>query len=696
MPPLSNSEDWKMTPERFRQVRNVFEAALERIPGDRSAFLDEAVKSDDDLRAHAKRMLEAYERTVTFLDGSDTAPVELRTDPRRMEGRRLGAYEVLREIGRGGMGTVYLARRADGLFEQQVAIKVVNPENSAREIVERFEQERAILASLEHPNIARLYDGGSTEEGWPYFVMEYVEGKPIDDWCDERKLNISARVALFRTICGAVHFAHQRRVIHRDLKPGNILVTEDGTVKLLDFGIAKLVRVDADQKTVLATRTGIRLMTPEYASPEQIRAEATTPLTDLYSLGVILYELLTGRRPYPLKSRVFHEIVRVVCEEPPTRPSTAVTEADQRPGDEGKTITIAPGLFSQTREGTPSDLKRRLSGDLDGILLKTLEKDPRQRYRSVEQLSTDLERHLNGQPIIAGHSGWLADSNRFLSRHRMTIVAVVVLLVALWTGGIRIDWRGVALIFGAAALSGLWHLATDPELAARYSGHTYAIGGAIAALFLLIAGVAGSSLKYLYPGLSSNRVVMALAIPPLAIASIYLITLLVAWTFRNRWAGGLITKMRLEPTSGFVFLLVMIANLPDAVSNVFHGGEPVNKTLNQALVVMIALAFLGNYTLLKVLEVRERGLLYCGRLISWLDIEGYTWEITTPRQELVVFSMRRPKRLTLCLKVRRLLRILPAIRIPIPSGYQAELERILDRHLSEWPDDRQTDKSTEG
>jgi len=394
-----------MTPERFRQVRNLFEAALEKQPAEREVFVDEAAQSDQDLRAEVERMLDAHQRTVTFLDGSVAAPAGLRTDPRRMEGRHLGAYEVLREIGRGGMGTVYLARRDDGLFQQQVAIKVVTPESAGGEIVRRFEQEREILASLQHPNIARLYDGGSTEEGWPYFVMEYVEGKPIDEWCEERKLNVSERVRLFRSVCAAVNYAHEHRVVHRDLKPGNILVTPDGTVKLLDFGIAKLVRVEADQKTALVTRTGIRLMTPEYASPEQVRAEETTPLTDLYSLGVILYELVTGRKPYRLKSRIFHEVVRVVCEQPPTLPSIAVTEMDVRPRDDGKTVTVAPGLLSQSREGTPSDLKRRLSGDLDSILLKALEKEPRRRYRSVEQFSTDLEWHLSGRPIMAEQSG---------------------------------------------------------------------------------------------------------------------------------------------------------------------------------------------------------------------------------------------------------------------------------------------------
>jgi eukaryotic-like serine/threonine-protein kinase len=453
-------------------------------------------------------MLDAHESTVTFLDGALAAPAELRTDPRRLEGRRLGNYEILREIGRGGMGTVYLARRSDGLFEQQVAIKVVTPESAGHEVIERFEQERAILASLQHPNIARLYDAGSTEEGWPYFVMEYVEGKPIDQWCDDRKLNISERIRLFRAVCDAVQFALQHRVIHRDLKPANILVTEQGTVKLLDFGIAKLVSVDADQKTALATRTGTRLMTPEYASPEQVRAEEITPLSDLYSLGVILYELVTGRRPYRLKSRIFHEIVRVVCEQPPTRPSSVVTEIEERPGEGGRTVTIAPGVLSGSREGTPSDLKRRLSGDLDGILLKALEKDPRRRYRSVDQFSMDLDRHLKGEPVLVAKAGLFADSVRVASKYRFGILVGLVLLVAFITGGIRIDWRGIALVAGTAAALGLWHLATDRELGARISetgfgGATVVIivGGIVVGVLWKLGGwllICGALLGFFY------------------------------------------------------------------------------------------------------------------------------------------------------------------------------------------------------
>jgi serine/threonine protein kinase len=376
-----------MTPERFRQVRNLFEAAIEKDPAARPAFIAEAAQSDADLEQEVHRMMDAHARRVTFLDGTLTAPIELRTDPLRMEGRRLGHWEILTEIGRGGMGTVYSARRADGVYDQRVAVKVVTPAAGGEEVVRRFSQERTILAGLDHPNIARIYDGGATEEGWPYFVMEFVDGMPIDSWCDKQRLNTSERVRLFRTVCSAVHHAHQQGVIHRDLKPGNILVTNDGTVKLLDFGIAKLMHTATENRTAIATRTGIRLMTPEYASPEQLLADETTALTDVYSLGVILYELLTGRKPYRIKSRVLHEIVRAVCEEPVRRPSSTVTDPYQSVTREGLTQSLAPGFLSASREGTPVDLKRRLNGDLDGILSKVLEKKPEDRYRSVEQFS---------------------------------------------------------------------------------------------------------------------------------------------------------------------------------------------------------------------------------------------------------------------------------------------------------------------
>jgi serine/threonine protein kinase len=669
-----------MTPERFCQVRNVFEAALERAPAERAAFLDEAARSDSDLHSQVKRMLIAHENTVSFIDGAVVAPAELRTDPRRMEGRCLGPYEILREIGRGGMGTVYLAHRSDGLFEQRVAIKIVTPQSAGREVIERFEQERAILASLEHPNIARLYDGGSTEEGWPYFVMEYVEGQPIDQWCDDRRLSTSERIRLFRTSCDAVQYALQHRVIHRDLKPGNILVTEEGTVKLLDFGIAKLVRVDADQTTALATRTGMRLMTPEYASPEQIRAEEVTPLSDLYSLGVILYELLTGRRPYRLKSRIFHEIVRAVCEEAPTRPSSVVAEPDERPGEGGKTITIAPGVLSGPREGTPFDLKRRLSGDLDGILLRALEKDPHRRYRSVDQFSSDLDRHLKGEPVLAAKAGRFSDVARIASKYRVSAALALALLLAFLMGGIRIDWRGIAVVAGTAAALGLWHIATDRELGARISQNL-----SWREVVLIVCGVGGlvvPLMTHFFPSWTGNQITRWVLMCSVLFGFLYVTSLLTAWMFRRLWAGPLVSSIRtLERPLWYLPVMLL-----------YNCAIVLRTSLRHTPDWYFAASYLGLITTLVIftvlvfpfLEVRERGLLHRGRLISWLNIERYEWESSAEPGELVVLSIR-PTKAVLRLHVSRLFSILPAPGIRVPKEHQEHLEGLLKRHLSEWP-----------
>ena len=680
-----------MTPERFRQVRNLFEAVLEKQPAEREVFVDEAAQSDQDLRAEVERMLDAHQRTVTFLDGSVAAPTELRTDPRRMEGRQLGPYEILREIGRGGMGTVYLGRRNDGLFQQRVAIKVVTPETAGGEIIQRFEQERQILASLEHPNIARIYDGGSTEEGWPYFVMEHVEGKPIDEWCEDRKLNVSERVRLFQSVCAAVHYAHQHRVIHRDLKPGNILVTADGTVKLLDFGIAKVVRVEPDQKTALVTRTGIRLMTPEYASPEQVRAEETTPLTDLYSLGVILYELITGRKPYRLKSHIFHEVVRVVCEQPATLPSVAVTEMDVRPGKDGKTVTVAPGALSQSREGTPSDLKRRLSGDLDSILLKTLEKEPRSRYRSVEQFSSDLERHLDGQPIMAQQSGRLSELARAAGRHKLTIALGLALLLALFIGGIRVDWRGIGLVAGAAALLALWHAATDRKLGSKISETVYGGGMFIFFSCALVLVALLSLATYFLPGWSGELMAETAMLTGALVGTGYFGTLLGAWMFRERWAGSLVLSMRTSDRLG-AQLCVLTSNGFNVVNGLFREGHtqatPHGLSFSAGVAWLTLIAVLGACLLVffRKIEVRDRGILHRGRLISWLNIERYEWEPSAMPGELTFLSIARPQKAVLRLHVARRFTFLATPRIRIGEGDREQLEMILNRHLSAWPE----------
>jgi serine/threonine protein kinase len=268
--------------------------------------------------------------------------------------------------------------------------------------VTRFLAERQILASLDHPNIARLFDGGVTEDGLPYFVMEYIEGLPIDEYSDSQKLSTAERLRLFRAVCAAVNYAHQKLVVHRDIKPTNILVTAEGTPKLLDFGIAKLLAPDASSNIANQTATTRQFMTPGYASPEQVRGEPITTSSDVYSLGVLLYELLTGHRPYNFKSGAPQEIARVICEQEPERPSTAIHRVEEQTDASGVTrITLTPESVSKPREGQVDKLRRRLVGDIDMIVLKAMRKEPHRRYGSVEQFSEDIRRHLEGLPVIA-------------------------------------------------------------------------------------------------------------------------------------------------------------------------------------------------------------------------------------------------------------------------------------------------------
>ncbi len=422
-----------MTPERFQQIRNLFEQTLERPPEQRTAFLEQACAEDRELRAEVQRMLIADAQLESPIDlpavvavGPPIAP-DLSSN---LQGRRIGAYLIHERIGSGGMGVVYRATRVDKVFRKEVAFKVIRPGLGSPEIAQRFQQEREILASLDHPHIARLLDGGSTPQGLPYFVMEYVEATPIHEYCDEHKLNVTERLNLFQSVCEAIQYAHQNLVVHRDLKPGNILVTKDRTVKLLDFGIAKLLRPTEDGITACMTLQGLLVMTPEYASPEQIKGEAITTASDIYTLGVVLYELLTGHRPYRLKSRVLHEIAKVICEEEPTRPSSVVSENEEGAGKDQDPPQITPEQVSQVREGKPERLKRRLSGDLDHILLHALREEPQRRYSSIEQFKEDLRRHLHGLPVVAQRDTLRYRAGKFVRRHRGgVLVATTTLLV---------------------------------------------------------------------------------------------------------------------------------------------------------------------------------------------------------------------------------------------------------------------------
>jgi eukaryotic-like serine/threonine-protein kinase len=392
-----------MHSERRKDVEEIFDAAIERAPGDRHAFLLEACAGDQSLIQEVVTLIDYYEHSGQ-VNASPAAsePDEsvLMIEPSPLIGRRIGAYRIVREIDRGGMGTVFLAVRADDAFQKRVAIKLIKRGMDTDFVLSRFRRERQILASLDHPNIAPLLDGGTTEDGLPYFVMEYIEGQRLYHYCDAQRLNIRERLSLFRHICDAVHYAHQNLVVHRDIKPSNILVTADGTPRLLDFGIAKLLNPELSLDTIAPTATEMRLMTPEYASPEQVRGERVTPASDIYSLGILLFELLTGHRPYGFPSRAPHEIARVICEDEADYPSYAVSRAiNILPiySIHGKATTL--DQICQSRNSTMEDLRRGLAGNLDYIILKALHKEPWRRYQSVDHLRRDIVHHFEGRPI---------------------------------------------------------------------------------------------------------------------------------------------------------------------------------------------------------------------------------------------------------------------------------------------------------
>jgi serine/threonine protein kinase len=327
----------------------------------------------------------------------------------------------VKEIGRGGMGAVYLAIRADELFNKQVAIKVIKRGMDTDDVLRHFRNERRILGNFDHPNIAHLLDGGSTESGLPYFVMEYVEGKQIDEYCDERCHSITDRLELFQQVCAAVSYAHRNLVVHRDLKPSNIVITKEGIPKLLDFGIAKILEIGSEEKS---TVTGILLMTPEYASPEQAQGLPVNTLSDVYSLGVVLYELLTGRDPYPFKNRTPIEIARIISETQPQIPSAVIDS-----------------LVSKTREGTQERLQKRLRGDLDNIVLMALRKEPERRYQSIDQFSEDIHRHLHGLPLTASKDALLYRTIKFIKRNKIEVGASILICLSLLGGIIVSTWQ---------------------------------------------------------------------------------------------------------------------------------------------------------------------------------------------------------------------------------------------------------------
>ena len=469
-----------MSPELWQQLQIVVDESLHLPEPERVAFLEKACAGQPELRQEVDSLLAGADEAQDFIE-EPVFSLHSERPPDAQANQRIGPYKLLSAVGSGGMGTVYLAARADD-YEKLVALKVLKRGMDTEEIVRRFQHERQILANLDHPYISKLLDGGTTEDGRPYFVMERVEGEPIDRYCDAAGLSTRQRLELFRKVCSAVHFAHQNLVVHRDLKPGNILVTEDGEPKLLDFGIAKLLEsemLSTQTPTLpLLTIAGTGPMTPRYASPEQVRGDAITTSSDVYSLGVLLFKLLTGHRPYRLQDHSLSGLFRAIREQDPAKPSEAILATQKIGLPDGSSISITPESVSAKRDGSPLVLKRRLSGDLDCIVLKALRKQTENRYSSVEQLSTDIERHLDGLPVQARKGTFVYQVAKFFRRHRSKVALTTAILLVLLFGSLWVSSQNQAARERKTAeslealineLSGLSpQAAEDPDFGARF------------------------------------------------------------------------------------------------------------------------------------------------------------------------------------------------------------------------------------
>ncbi len=402
-----------------KTLQQILDEAQTLPPHERLRFIREACATDSELYASAMHELESRQQWFGT-DGAD-APASAEDAAVDLTGERIGHYRIVRSLGRGGMGEVFLAERADEQFRQQVAIKLVRRGLLSRQIQGRLKLERQILATLDHPNIARLFDGGTTTDGTPYIVMEYVDGEPIDIYCDSRSLSIEQRLRLFQVVCSAVHRAHQNLIVHRDLKPSNIMVARDGTPKLLDFGIAKMLDDRQMMHTMAVTQHDYRVLTPDHASPEQIRGDLITTASDTYVLGVVLYELLCGCKPFALQGNRLGELERAICEEIPPSPSVVVEARDDAAG------------IARQRGTSPARLRRELAGDLDNIVLVALRNEAERRSSAVEQFAADVQRHLDGMPVLARADAWSYRAGKFLARHAL-VAGLAAAFVALLIG----------------------------------------------------------------------------------------------------------------------------------------------------------------------------------------------------------------------------------------------------------------------
>lgn len=463
-----------MTPERWSRIKDIFATALEREPAQRATYVEQACGGDEELRAEVSSLLEAHDTPGAFIEEEAAQRIGLASAPKKdWIGRRLGPYRIVAEAGRGGMSEVFRAVRDDQQYEKQVAIKLLKAGLDTDSLLRRFKAERQILAQLSHPNIAHLLDGGATEEGAPYLVMEFIEGEPIDVYCDERQLGVNERLDLFRALCSAVHYVHQHLMVHGDLKCGNVLVTKQGVVKLLDFGIAKLLNPTPAAGREEPRATTFLALTPEYASPEQVRGEPITTASDIYSLGVLLYRLLCGALPYQATGSTTWALAKQICEQDPLPPSVTADEA-----------TTGYGRFAKT-----------LRGDLDNVVLKALKKAPEERYPSAEQLSEDLHRYLRGFPVTARPDTTGYRVRKFVQRHRSAAVAVGLFVIALIVGIVTTGWQahraGVERLRAERHLNEVREL-TSVYLADVYDAVAYLPGGTKARKLLV-----ENSIKYL-------------------------------------------------------------------------------------------------------------------------------------------------------------------------------------------------------
>src|SRR5260370_15816360 len=437
---------------RWQQIQSLFEQMIDTGTGERTARLASACGDDLELRASVESLLKSDARREDALLHAigDAAESLLEEHQDRLIGTRVGPYRVASILGHGGMSTVYRAERDDSQYQQTGEIKVSQHATLHPRLRSRLHSERHILGTLDHPSIARLIDSGDLEDGTPYLVMEYVDGESIDSYCDSRTLFVRERLDLFVKVCAAVQYAHRNLVVHRDIKSSNIFVTVEGAPKLLDFGIAKLLAPESLSHALPVTRLQERILTPENAAPEQVLGRPITTATDIYALGVLLYQLLTGRSPYRLLSYSQLQLERAICMDDPVRPSQMVISKLSGENDADRS------RLSDRRGLSPQRLRARLAGDLDAIIAMAMRKEPDRRYPSVEALAADLSRHLLGQPVRARQGDWRYNSAKFLRRHLLAVGggAAAFLGLALFAGGVVLGNPPLEFRRGAPAQGG--------------------------------------------------------------------------------------------------------------------------------------------------------------------------------------------------------------------------------------------------